>query len=247
MPETPVGHAAGAGATAHVVLPGPLDAQRRLDGDPGHHLGRVRRLRVGETVTVADGDGRWRRYAVTAVGRGTVDLAADGDEHVEPVPVPPLTVACAVGKAGKPDAVVTDLTELGIDRIVLFHSDRSVVRWDPARQATARQRLAAAARAAAGQCRRSRLPEIVVGAGIADLAGFGTIVLGAPDGGPARALGDPGPTGWCAVVGAEGGLTPGERATLLATPGAVTLAVGPAVLRTETAATAVGAVLAAAR
>ena len=227
-------------ALVGIALPDDL----RLDGDAGHHLGRVRRLRGGEIVTVADGAGAWRCYVVASAAGGVLALAADGVVHREPVLTPGLTVACAVGKGHKPEAVVADLTELGVDRIVLVASARSVVRWDAAREASAAARFARIAREAAGQCRRARLPEIVVGATLADLPAFGTVVVGAPDGTAPAALADPGPDGWCAVVGAEGGLTADEIAGLLATPGASSVAVGPHVLRTETAAVAVAAVLA---
>jgi len=242
-PVPPTGFASGAAATAHVVRPGGLPDAVHLGGDDGHHLQRVRRIRVGEAVTVADGAGRWRRYDVAGVGRGTLDLVAAGAEHLEPALTPALTVACAVGKGTKPDAVVADLTELGVDRIVFFRSARSVVRWDGPREAAAAERFAKVAREAAGQCRRARLPEIVVGVAVGDLPGFGTVVVGSPGGVAPVDLGGPGPLGWCAVVGAEGGLAPDEEAVLAASPGAGAVAVGPHVLRTETAAVAVAAAL----
>ncbi|MBM3658733.1 MAG: hypothetical protein FJW95_04430, partial [Actinobacteria bacterium] len=75
----------------------------------------------------------------------------------------------------------------------------------------------------------------------------GVIVVGDPAGVAPGDLAVPEGGEWLAVVGAEGGLDPEERAALAARPGAVTLAVGPHVLRTETAAVAVAAVLAARR
>ena len=35
-------------------------------------------------------------------------------------------------KGDRPEWAVQKLAELGVDRVVILHSDRSVVRWDPA-------------------------------------------------------------------------------------------------------------------
>ena len=50
--------------------PGGLADTVDVAGEDGHHLARVLRLRVGETVTVADGSGGWRPYrSARASGR----------------------------------------------------------------------------------------------------------------------------------------------------------------------------------
>src|SRR3546814_2905207 len=74
-----------------------------------------------------------------------------------PAAAPELTVAFALVKGDKPELVVQKLTELGIDRIVPLRAERSVVRWDEAKAASALTRLRAIARAAAMQSHRPRL------------------------------------------------------------------------------------------
>ena len=69
--------AARSPAVAHAFASA-LDDDVRLDGPSGHHLSRVRRLRSGELVTVADGNGTWRPYIVSVVRPGAVELHADG-------------------------------------------------------------------------------------------------------------------------------------------------------------------------
>jgi len=241
--RTSTGFASGAGAAAHVFAAS-LDAVVVIDGPDGHHLERVRRLRVGERVTVADGAGRWRPYRIAGAGRGHLDLEADGGVRIEPRLEPALAVAFALSKGAKPELIVAGLTELGVDRIVPFRSARSVVQWDDDRAAAATERLRRVAHEAAMQCRRSRVPEVAGTGALADLHTDGVVVVGDPTG---RAVADlPSPSGgeWLAVVGAEGGLDPDERAALDARPGTETVAVGPHVLRTETAALALGAALA---
>ena len=52
--EPPVPLPAQVAATAHVFAER-LDDRITVEGDDGHHLQRARRVRAGETVTVADG------------------------------------------------------------------------------------------------------------------------------------------------------------------------------------------------
>jgi 16S rRNA (uracil1498-N3)-methyltransferase len=94
------------------------------------------------------------------------------------------------------------------------------------------------------QCRRSRLPEVDEPVGLADLATPGVLVVGDPAGRAVIEVPIPESGEWLAVVGAEGGLEPAEQATLRAQPRVIEVAVGPHVLRTETAAVALAAALA---
>jgi 16S rRNA (uracil1498-N3)-methyltransferase len=238
----PTAFAASAGAAAHVFVEA-LDDTVYVTGEDGHHLQRVRRVRSGERITAADGTGAWRSYVVARSAQGALALTADGGRHREPVLQPALAVAFALSKGPKPEAVVSGLTELGVDLILPFRSARSVVRWEGDRVPTATARLRRVAREAAMQCRRARLPEIAEPVDVATLALHPGVVLGDPSGRPVSAIGAPAEGEWLAVVGPEGGLDAAEREQLTGGPGATTVAVGPHVLRTETAAVALAAAL----
>jgi len=197
-------------------------------------------LRAGEALTAADGTGAWRRYVVTGVDSGRLDLQATAPSRVEPELVPPIGLAVALTKGGL-DQVVARATELGVARVEPVRTRRSIVRWDAARAAAAVVRLRAIAREAAAQSRRARLPEIAPVADLADLAGRPGLVIADRAGMPAHALPAPGPHGWTVLVGPEGGFDPAD---LEAFPDSVPrLAVGPHVLRAETAPPAVVAAL----
>lgn len=241
--EPPVPLAAQYPATAHVFAER-LDDRIRVDGDDGHHLQRARRVRLGEEVTVADGYGRWRAYAVVHGDAGVVDLDATTLVAREPPLVPRLTVACALTKGQKPELVVQKLTELGADRVVLVEAARSVVHWDDARAAGALSRLARIAREAAMQSRRARIPVVDGPIAIAELATLPGLVVAAPDGVTPARLAPPPAGEWVVAVGPEGGF---DDAELRAFADAPRLAVGPFVLRAETAAIAAGAALAGSR
>ena len=160
------------------------------------------RVREGDAITLADGTGRW------CVARMGEHLTVEGAVHDDPAPTPSITVALALVKSSRPELAVQKLTELGVDRIALFVAERSVVRWDDARAAHQAARLATVAREAAMQSRRTRLPELEVGASFDALVAHPGACLAERDGGP-PALDHP-----TVLVGPEGGWSSAELAAV---------------------------------
>jgi 16S rRNA (uracil1498-N3)-methyltransferase len=238
--EPPVPLAAQFPATAHVFAER-LDDHITIEGEDGHHLQRARRVRAGEHVTVADRYGRWRAYAVSESHAGVVELRAVTLVAHEPALTPRLTVACSLTKGQKPELTVQKLTELGVDRIVLMEAARSVVRWDDAKVGAALTRLARVAREAAMQSRRARVPVLEGPVAPGELAGLPGLTVASSDGLGASELVLPPEGEWVVAVGPEGGFDPEELAAFRTAP---KLAVGPFVLRAETAAIAAAAALA---
>lgn len=252
--------AAAQDAAAHTFVEA-LDDTIDIAGDDGHHLQRVRRIRVGEHVTVADGYGSWRRYEVEEIASGRLRLAARGACRVEPEIVPRVALAVALTKAGALDTVVARCTELGVARVVPVRTRRCVVRWDHAQADRAVERLRAIAREASAQSRRARLPEISPVAELDQILSHPGLVVADRDGRTAHALFQANtpitpknmvlnpinpldPKGrnpsdavsavpeWLVAVGPEGGLDPSELDAMRAAP---RLSLGPHVLRAETA------------
>ena len=201
-----------------------------LSADDRHHLARVLRLRPGDELTVSDGAGAWRAC------RFGDELVPDGEIRRAPAPDATLTIGFALVKGGRPELIVQKLTELGVDRIVPFVAARSVVRWDDARSARQAERLERVAREAAMQCRRCHLPELARPTTFEAVAGEPGVVLAERGGRP------PDRTTRVVLVGPEGGWTEDERRSVSGHVG-----FGPHVLRSETAAVAVAAVLGALR
>ena len=110
------------------------------------------------------------------------------------------------------------------------------MRWDDARAAKAIVRLRAVARAAAQQCHRPWLPEVTEVADFAGLLHGDGVALADRTGAP-PSLRQPVRAGR-----ARGGWAPEERAAAAAV-GPPSVAIGAHVLRAETAAVTVGAIL----
>jgi 16S rRNA (uracil1498-N3)-methyltransferase len=201
-----------------------------LDEPDVHHLAKVLRVRAGDVLTIADGRGAWR------VARFAPRPVADGPVVTAPAPEPELTIAFALVRGDRTDAIVRQLTELSIERIVPFVSARSVARPDAARAGRQVERWRRIAREAAMQCRRPRLPEV------AGVAAFDDLVDQAGVAGTERGGSPPDLEHPVLLIGPEGGWDPIERRRL---PHVVAL--GAQVLRAETAAVAAGVLLTALR
>jgi 16S rRNA (uracil1498-N3)-methyltransferase len=189
-----------------------------LSDDAAHHVLRVLRVGEHELVTITDGHGRWRTcHIVEATLRAIGDVVVVERNH------DPSTIAVAVPKQDRPEWLVQKATELGIDRIVFLHAERSVVRWDGDRGARHVARLSRVAAVALMQSRRVWLPVIAGPVPAADVLPGG---VAAEPGGRAVA-----PSDRLIAIGPEGGWTPGELALAQDRVG-----LGDAVLRVETAA-----------
>ena len=212
-----------------------------------HHLVHALRARPGEAVMVADGRGHWRRCRIapgpqqeTTAESGRRLLEAAGPVEFDERPASPVTVGFVPVKGERPEWVVQKLTEIGVDRITVLHSARSVVRWDGERRDKALARLRRVAREAAAQSRRAWLPTVDGVMSVAELSDrLAPVPLGLadPDGPP------PDGSVLALAVGPEGGWGPGE----LDLPGTPRVGLGPAILRAETATVVAATVLCALR
>lgn len=208
-------------------------ARPHLDDDDYHHLSRSLRLRAGDPLTISDAAGSW---CTARLGGGAADLEVTGDLHVVAPPPYPIALGIALTKAAKPELAVQKATELGIDSIVVFEADHSVVRWDESKRARNQQRLARVAREAAMQSRRVTVPTVQVADSMQAAIG-GRSATRADFGGDRISAAH-----HFVLIGPEGGWSESERERL---PARVDL--GATVLRAETAAIVAAAFLASAR
>jgi 16S rRNA (uracil1498-N3)-methyltransferase len=221
-----------------------------LDGAEGRHAGVVQRRRAGERVDVVDGEGTRLRTVVVRAERDTLELRVEAVE-VEPEPPVCLVLVQALAKGDRDELAIEAATEVGVDAILPWQAERSVVVWRGERAARSRARWLATVRAAAKQSRRARVPEVrpdVTTAALADVvrvtvAAGGLVAVLHED--ATETLGtlplpaatpEPGaPTlEVLVVVGPEGGISDAELARLTEAGGRP-VRLGPHVLRTSTA------------
>ena len=223
----------------------PREPRVRLGGDDGRHAARVRRLRVGEAVVVADGLGAVADCVVAEVLPDGLDLDVVDWRHV-PAPDPYVVVVQALAKGDRGELAVELATELGADEIVPWAASRSVAQWREGRGEKALDRWRRTAREAAKQSRRVRMPIVADLASTQDVAERMSSACGlvlhenadvALASVPLPASGEV-----VVVVGPEGGVSAEELETFAAV-GAVAVRMGEPVLRTSTAGAAALAAL----
>lgn len=235
----------------HFLLDGPVEARPgeavTLTGAEAHHAATVRRVRVGEEVTVGDGRGAWLAGRVESVMPREVVVRIEGRTDAA-APRPRIVLVQALAKGDRDELAVQAATELGVDEIVPWQAARSVSRWDAAKAAKGRARWASIVREAAKQAHRAWLPEV------AELTSTGALALRAPAAtmlvleptASERLSGvqlEPGEDrDIVLVVGPEGGIAPDEL-TALRQAGARPVRLGETVLRTSTAGPAALAVV----
>ncbi len=225
-------------------------ARATLSGPAAAHATRVLRLSAGDAVTAFNGDGSDYPARIAALRRGEVELAIDGRAAACPESPLAIRLVQAVARGEKMDWVIQKATELGVAAIQPVLSARSVVRLDADAAARRQSHWQGVAIAACEQCGRARLPEI---AAPLPLAGW---LQRAPAQGLRRLQLAPGATTQLAalassdapcelLVGPEGGLDEAE-VDAAGRAGYQPHALGPRILRSETAAIAAITVLQAA-
>lgn len=218
-----------------------------LTGTEGHHAATVRRVRVGETVDLADGRGTRVRSRVVSLDHDVVRLRVL-ERFVEPLPAPWVVLVQAIAKGDRGELAVELATEAGIDEIVPWAAERSIVKWDGPRGEKALGRWRSTAREAGKQSRRARHPVVTAQVGLDALltrvATAPTLVLHEAGSEPLASTSLPQDGQLLLVVGPEGGLTDRELAALTGA-GARVVRLGSSVLRTSTAGVAALAVVSA--
>ena len=215
------------------------DGQAALTGSDAHHLANVMRARPGEQVVLCGPDGLEYTGTVTALLPGRVEFSVS--EGAPSKAEPDLAVTLFVGypKQGKLEEIIRHSVELGVSRIVPFFSRYCVAA--PKKEDVKNERYNRIAAEAAKQAGRAVLPRVelplarfsdVCGA----LAGYDKALFFYEGGGePLRAVLAPGSARTLALItGSEGGFSP-EEAGAAAAAGAVTVGLGPRILRCETA------------
>ncbi len=236
--------------------------QFELPAGAARHV-QVLRLQPGTVITLFNGEGGEWSATVLRMGRSDVEVTVGAHVATEREPVRRIHLAVGMPANERMDWLVEKATELGVASIQPLHTAHGVLRLAADRALKKQLHWQAIAESACEQCGRNRVPVIHA---VADLSSWtrklaseadvGRYVLslreaastlaslqeaGETDG-PGEAVDQP--RSMLFLSGPEGGLSPAEEDAAIGS-GFVPLSLGPRVLRAETAAIAVVAVLAA--
>ncbi|MGF3055128.1 16S rRNA (uracil(1498)-N(3))-methyltransferase [Microbacterium sp. YY-01] len=216
-----------------------------LTGSEAKHAAVVRRLRVGEPVTVGDGAGVWLEGRAQEVAAQQVHILIENRTETRR-PNPQITLVQALAKGDRAELAIQAACELGVDTIVPWQASRSISRWEGPKARKGHDRWSTIVREASKQAHRAWIPEVspVTTLEQALSTTTGQVLVLDPTASERVSTVDLDGRNITLIVGPEGGITPEELA-LCEASGACPVRLGDTVLRTSTAGPAAIAVLSA--
>ena len=216
-----------------------------ITGDDGKHIVRVMRMNVDDNVIAVTNGEAFVSVITELLLDGVVIRRKDEALTSNEMPVK-VTVACGLPKGDKLDLIVQKGTELGMSGILPFQAERSIVKWDEKKGDKKVERLRKIAKEAAEQCHRTVIPEVGNPLSFRQLIKesekFDVLLFADEEDAKSEEphkIADRLKNVYHAqtvlvVFGPEGGLSRTEAETLR-TAGFLPIALGPRILRTETA------------
>tara|TARA_B110000483_G_scaffold180328_1_gene213185 strand:- start:311 stop:1045 length:735 start_codon:yes stop_codon:yes gene_type:complete len=218
-----------------------------LDGDRAKYLGKVLRARVGDTLTIFNGDGPEWPATIISISKSRINLALG--MSIDPGTESPLKIHLVQGisRGDRMDFVVQKATELGVKRITPVLTEYGVVKLKSDRAEKRRDHWQKIANSACEQSGRTRQPLIDMPMPLKNWFGskppkVDAEVILVPNAAAPLALIPPPETKICVLIGPEGGFSETEYGDAEVS-GFQAVSLGPRVLRTESAAIATLSVL----
>jgi 16S rRNA (uracil1498-N3)-methyltransferase len=231
-------------------LPPEVSGEIKIRGNDARHIVVVLRLTAGKEVLVAGKGGKCARAVIIEAEPSCVTLRILEFVPLDTEPLVRVYLAQALPKGDKMDFIVQKAVELGVAGIVPFVAEHCVVKYDAKKEAARSARWQKIAAEAAKQCGRAVIPTVFPVMPLA--AVFQSAAVQAENTavfllyenetelGLKKALAacPPSVSGYLLLVGAEGGFS-AQEALFCREQGAVTITMGPRILRAETASLAV--------
>lgn len=216
-----------------------------LDGQVGHYVFRVLKLRAGDPVVLFNGDGSDYAAELLSNRRDAVSLRVTARLPAIPESRLAITLVQAVGKGDRMDLALQKATELGVAAVQPLFSERTEVRLEGERLERRAEHWRRVLTSACEQCGRARVPTLHDPLSldewlVADADGARAVLDPAAE--RSLAAWTPGTNVLSVLVGPEGGFSEREQKQLHLA-GVRALGMGPRILRTETAGPAAIAIL----
>lgn len=213
-----------------------------LSAEESHHAAKVFRLRVGDTVDLFDGKGHSFQGVISSFEDGRLlAVKVEKTTSVAPLPVE-ITLAVSVIKPERMDTLLEKSSELGVKAIAPLITERCVIKLSKERWESKVKRWRSIVLESCKQCGQPLLPQVdpiqefkafMQKAGAYDQILIPTLTV--PGGTLYNSVFGSKPKRLLVLIGPEGDFTPGE-VELARSCGAITISLGPLVLRSETAA-----------
>ena len=218
----------------------------QLTGDDFHHAKNVMRMSIDDQCFLAFSNQVVIVAQIIRLNDESIDLIEVSKEHqLKEMPVN-VTIACGYTKGDKLELVAQKATELGMHGLIGFPSKTSVVKWDEKKRQKKSERLQKIVKEASEQCHRQIVPSIELLDSftmLTDKIKDYTHCLVAYEESSKQgeksqfvktiSACQPGDS-LLIIFGPEGGITP-EEITRLNEKNALRCALGPRILRAETA------------
>lgn len=217
----------------------PVGDRVALTGEDARHLSLSLRAKVGESVTLSDGEGNDFFCEIQSIAPEQVILSVLNKERSKGETAVPITLFWGLAKGEKNELIVQKSVELGVVRLVPFLSERCIARQTPADFVKKQQRYQKVALEAAKQSGRGRVPEVSglmhFSALCREMAAFDCPLLCYErENRPLRDISLVSATSVAVIVGPEGGFSL-EEAAALVQAGAQSVSLGCRIVRCETA------------
>ncbi len=225
-----------------LYFPGEIAAhgECRVAASQAHHVIHVLRLQAGAALTLFDGRGTEYAALIKRIDKSGLALTVTGSREVSRESPLSVVLAQGVSSGERMDYTVQKCVELGISAIQPLITQRSVVRLAGERAEKRVAHWQSVAAAACEQCGRNRVPAILPVQPLGRWLGLpssGVRYLLSPHADKRLREFERPPDTVTLLVGPEGGWNDEETAAAQR-GGFAPLALGPRVLRTETAAVA---------
>jgi len=151
------------------------DRLLELSGEVFGHLGRSRRLSIGEAFVTFDGSGTDKHWRVTEVTVGNIKAMLAEEHKFVNRPRVDLTLAISPLKGGKSDDIIAKGTQMGVNTFMPFNCSRTVAKLSGKRAAEKVERWNEICRQNSGFSKRSNVPvvrEIINFDDVLKLTGF---------------------------------------------------------------------------
>lgn len=208
-----------------------------LDENASQHVGRVLRMLPGQELRLFNGDGQDYPATITEAGKKRVEVLVGAPEaNLTESPLQ-ITLGQTLSKGDRMDYAVQKAVEMGVTCIVPLTTERCEVKLKGDREDKRLRHWQSVAISAAEQCGRARVPEILPVMSMAQWLEHSRnadlrLVLHHRTEQSLESIARPGQI--ALMIGPEGGLT-AEEIAQAEKEGLLPVALGPRVLRTETA------------